>query len=30
MAAPGVDVLLPAIASAVALVTLDEVQRDDV
>ena len=30
MAAPGVDVLLPATALAVALVALDEVQRDDI
>ena len=30
MAAPGVDVLLPATALAVALVVLDEVQHDDV
>ena len=29
MAAPGVDVLLPATVLAVALVALDEVQRDD-
>ena len=29
MAAPGVDVLLPATALTVALVALDEVQRDD-
>ena len=29
MAAPGVDVLLPATTLAVALVALDEVQRDD-
>ena len=30
MAAPDVDVLLPATALIVALVALDEVQRDDV
>ena len=29
MAAPGVGVLLPATALTVALVALDEVQRDD-
>ena len=29
MAAPGVDVLLPATALTVALAALDEVQRDD-